>query len=71
MTSRLNVSFIGIEGLDCSPYDPGQHINKHQQFKILSHFVEALDHTIGGANIEQTIDTMIDDITNELFKIED
>lgn len=66
MTSRLNVSFIGIEGLDCSPYDPGQYINKHQQFKILPHFVEALDRTIGGANI----DTMIDDVTDELFKIE-
>lgn len=68
-TSRLNVSFIGIEGLDCSPYDPGQHINKHQQFKILSHFVEVLDQTIGNANIDQTIDTMIDNITDELFEI--
>lgn len=70
MTSRLNVSFVGIEGLDSSPYDPGQHINKHQQFKILSHFVEALDQTMGSTNINQTIDTMIDDITDELFKIE-
>lgn len=70
MSSRLSISFVGIEGLDSSPYDPGQHINKHQQFKILSHFVEALDQTIGSANIEQSIDTMIDDITVELFKTE-
>lgn len=70
MTSRLNVSFVGIDGVDISPYDPCQHINKHQQFKILSHFVEALDQTMGVANINQTIDTMIDDVTDELFKIE-
>lgn len=68
-TSRLNVSFVGIDGVDISPYDPGQHINKHQQFKILAHFVETLDQTMGAANIDQTIDAMIDDITGELFEM--